>query len=53
MTRGTRWLQRLRKFRGTLRTLVGDGMQLARLCLRSPAALAAENRWLRQPHRPR
>ena len=47
MTRYTRLLPHVLHLVGTLLTLLGDGMPFLRLCMRSPAALAAENLFLR------
>src|SRR6266511_2328692 len=48
MTRLTCLLRHLCQLPGTLLMLLGDGMRFLRLCLCSPAALAAENLFLRQ-----
>src|SRR5215467_10537141 len=48
MTRCPRWLHILFQSIGTLWTLLGDGLQFLRLCLRFPTALAAENLFLRK-----
>jgi len=48
MTRSPSWLSTLWQLLGTLCALVGNGMQLFHLCLRSPVALAAENLFLRK-----
>jgi len=48
MTRCPRWLRTLVPIIGTLWTLLGDSLQFLRLCLRFPAALTAENLFLRK-----
>lgn len=48
MTRYPPWRDTLRQLRGILCTLLGDSIQLVRLCLRSSTALAAENLFLRK-----
>lgn len=48
MTRLICLLRHLCQLLGTLLLLLGDGMRFLRLCLRSPAALAAENLFLRK-----
>jgi putative transposase len=48
MTRLTCLLRHLCQLLGTLLMLLGDGMRFLRLCLCSPAALAAENLFLRK-----
>jgi len=48
MTRCTHLLHHVLHLAGTLLTLLGDGMRFLRLCVRSPAALAAENLFLRK-----
>src|SRR5438128_2819667 len=47
MTRCTRLLHHVLQLAGTLLTLLGDVVRFLRLCVRSPAALAAENLFLR------
>src|SRR5215475_3040546 len=42
------WLCHLQQLAGTLLTLLVDGLRYVGLCLRSPAALAAENLFLRK-----
>src|SRR5215831_18046350 len=48
MTPCPRWLRTLLHIIRTLWTLLGDSLQLLRLCLRFPTALAAENLFLRK-----
>src|SRR5438445_13161057 len=48
MTRCTRLLHHVLQLAGTLLTLLGDVVRFLRLCVRSPAALAAENLFLRK-----
>ena len=48
MTRCTRLLHHVLQLAGTLLTLLGDAVRFLRLCVRSPAALAAENLFLRK-----
>ena len=48
MTQCTRLLHYVLHLAGTLLTLLGDVMHFLRLCVRSPAALAAENLFLRK-----
>jgi putative transposase len=48
MTNFPRWLCLLRQLAGTLLTLLVDALCYVDLCLRSPAALAAENPFLRK-----
>jgi hypothetical protein len=48
MTLCPHWLHILFQIIGTLWTLLGDGLQFLRLCLRFPTALAAENLFLRK-----
>jgi hypothetical protein len=48
MAKFPHWLYHLQQLAGTLLTLLVDALRYVGLCLRSPAALAAENLFLRK-----
>jgi transposase InsO family protein len=48
MAKFPHWLRHLKQLAGTLLTLLVDALRYVGLCLRSPAALAAENLFLRK-----